>query len=188
MASKFTCEAVARAALGGPAKRQGGESYFRCPYPERHTNGDADPSLKIKKDVFLEPICGAKGKAWRLAAFPAGCDPADKPTVTAWLREKAMVENRRRFTNTKMKGTLLLFEVERSPGKEFKQRRPDSHGSRIYHRDCEKSDQCECNPRLPPVRRLPYNLPALLKAQDVLIVEGRKRRRHCGQAGNHRDV
>ena len=60
---KFTCEQVARAGLGEPAKRECAELLYHCPHPERHRNGDAHPSLKInpKKDVWMCGPCGAAG-------------------------------------------------------------------------------------------------------------------------------
>lgn len=52
------------------------------------------PSLKInlKKDLFLCGPCGKGGKAWALAAFLACLDPGDKPGVTAWLRERGLLD------------------------------------------------------------------------------------------------
>ena len=46
----LSCEAIARAALGEPLKRERAELLYRCPRPERHTNGDAHPSLKINAE------------------------------------------------------------------------------------------------------------------------------------------
>ena len=87
------CEDVARAALGAPVKVVGDELFYHCPHPELHKTRDEHASLKInnKKDLFLEAICGAKGKAWALAAFLAGVEPTDKKAVTAWLREHSLL-------------------------------------------------------------------------------------------------
>jgi len=70
MNARFTCEDVARAALGEPVKREGAELLYRCPLPEQHNNGDAHPSLKINttKNVWSCFPCNAKGTAWALAA------------------------------------------------------------------------------------------------------------------------
>ena len=89
---KFTCEQVARAALGAPAKQEGTELIWRCVRSESHKNGDSHPSLKInaKKDVWGCFVCGAKGKAWALAAFIAGCDAGDKEHVKTWLKDKGL--------------------------------------------------------------------------------------------------
>ena len=57
----------------------------------------------------------------------------------------------------------LLFQVERRPGKDFKQRRPDGRGGWVYN--------------LTGVRRVIYRLPELLAAdpaETVYIVEGER--------------
>ena len=54
----------------------------------------------------------------------------------------------------------LLFQVVRFKPKKFRQRRPDGNGDWIWN--------------LKEVRRVPYRLPEVLKAKDVVIVEGEK--------------
>jgi hypothetical protein len=54
----------------------------------------------------------------------------------------------------------LLFQVCRFAGKDFRQRRPDGKGGWIWN--------------LEGVRRIPYRLPELLEAEEVLFVEGEK--------------
>ena len=65
--AEFSCEQVARAVLGRPAKREGAELLWRCPHLECHNNRDAHPSLRVnvEKDVWLCGPCGASG-IWRL--------------------------------------------------------------------------------------------------------------------------
>jgi hypothetical protein len=91
---RFTCEQVALAALGEPAKRQGVELFWHCPHPERHNHGDRNPSLGVnpQKDVWKcwSENVGSKG-GWSLAAFIAGLDANDKPAVKAWLREHGLL-------------------------------------------------------------------------------------------------
>jgi len=61
----FTCESVARAALGTPLHTRADELVYNCAHPERHRNGDAYTGLYInihKKDVFVRGPCGASGK------------------------------------------------------------------------------------------------------------------------------
>jgi hypothetical protein len=98
MALSLKCEAVVRAGLGEPAKREGAELVYRCPQRERHKNGDSHPSLKInpKKNVWACFPCNANGKAWALAAFIAGMSAEDKPAVTAWLRGKGLLDGANR--------------------------------------------------------------------------------------------
>ncbi len=87
--STFTCESVARAALGEPHHVSAGEAYRTCP-----NHDDRHPSLKINlnKDMFLCGPCGKGGKAWALAAFLGRLDPDDKPAVSAWLRERGLLD------------------------------------------------------------------------------------------------
>jgi hypothetical protein len=96
--NRLTCEAVARAALGEPLKRKGPELIFRCPHSERHSNGDAHPSLKVntKKNLWACFPCNAKGKAWAVAAFLAGLDAGDKAGVTAWLKKRGLLNGAKR--------------------------------------------------------------------------------------------
>jgi len=54
----------------------------------------------------------------------------------------------------------LLFQALRSDPKDFRQRRPDGKGGWIWNLD--------------GVRLIPYNLPEVLKAKSVLVVEGEK--------------
>jgi hypothetical protein len=99
MAEKFTCEQVARAGLGDPAKREGMELLYHCPHPEGHKNGDSHPSLKVnpKKNAWMCGPCGASGNAWELAAFLFGkgwkwesLSDNDREAVKAWLSEKGL--------------------------------------------------------------------------------------------------
>ncbi|HUZ93840.1 MAG TPA: DUF3631 domain-containing protein [Edaphobacter sp.] len=88
----FTCEQVARAALGGPTKRAGTELLWRCP---RHEDKHESLSINPQKNVFLCGPCDASGTAWGLAAFLAGLDAGDKPGVTAWLTERGLLKGKR---------------------------------------------------------------------------------------------
>lgn len=105
---RLTCEVVARGGLGEPVKCEGVELLYFCPYPERHKNGDAHPSLKINphKNAWGCFVCGTAGRSgWSLAAFLAGAkgeasrrearsDPSNKPAVTAWLMDKGLLPKR----------------------------------------------------------------------------------------------
>jgi len=133
MNARFTCEGVARAALGEPITHEGVELLYRCPQPERHSNGDAHPSLKIntKKNVWSCFPCDAKGTAWALAAFVAHLDPADKPKVTAWLKERGLLNGTRSsskqdanrkpvatYTYTDADGCFVARKLRFEPGRE----------------------------------------------------------------------
>lgn len=178
---KFTCEQVARAGLGEPGKREGTELLYPCPHPERHQHGDAHPSLKInpKKDTWGCFVCGVGGTAWQLAAFIAGVDPGDNAAVKAWLKERGLLNGptsggkhiTATYDFTDEAGRLLYQEVRYEP-KDFKFRRPNGKGGWVWHLEC--NEDCKCEPKLPPVRRVLYNLPTLLKATSVLVLEGPK--------------
>ena len=68
-------------------------------------------------------------------------------------------------------GKLLYQEVRFEP-KDFRLRRPDGKGGWVWHLECDAN--CKCTAKLRPVRRVLYNLPAVLKAPLVLVVEGPK--------------
>jgi len=89
--SALTCEQIARAVLGEP-RRAGSELLWNCP-----NHSDKHPSLSInpKKDVFLCAPCNVSGTAWQLASFLARLDPGDKKGVTAWLKERGLLNGKR---------------------------------------------------------------------------------------------
>ena len=68
-------------------------------------------------------------------------------------------------------GKLLFQEVRFEP-KDFKLRRPDENGGWVWHLECDA--KCKCRTKLPPVRRVLYNLPAVLEASFVVVMEGPK--------------
>jgi hypothetical protein len=85
----------------------GAELLWRCPHPERHKNGDSNPSLKInsKKNIWACFVCGEKGTPWALAAFIAGLDPREKRPVKAWLIERGLLAGERGNKSQKAKRT-----------------------------------------------------------------------------------
>lgn len=160
----LNCAAVARAALGVPARERGKQLFYLCPQ-----HGDQNPSLQIntEKNCWMCGPCGenAQGNAWKLAAFLAGRDPGDKEGVATWLRERNLLAEsaRRRVVKTYPyhdERGQVLFETVRYEPKGFGYRQPGLNGTWI--------------PSLDGVRRVLYNLPAVLSAQDVWIVEGEK--------------
>ena len=85
----MTCEQIARAALGEAPKRQEAELLWKCP---RHNDQHPSLQVNVKKNVWLGGPCGARGNPWQLAGFLAGLSADDKPGVSAWLRERGLLD------------------------------------------------------------------------------------------------
>lgn len=161
------CIAIAEAAQLGPGKKSGAEILFRCPNHE-----DRDPSLSINpsKNLWLCGPCGKSGNYWELAAFLASVDPENKPAVTAWLRERGLLNSngQQEHHEQQIVATYdyrtaegdLSYQVVRYEPKDFRQRRPDGTGGWIWDTK--------------GIKRIPYNLPELLKAEYAFVVEGEK--------------
>lgn len=85
-----SCEEIARAYLGEPARRSGSELFWHDPhYP------DKNPSLQVntRKDAWSNfARDGAKGTAWTLAAYLADADPGDKKAVCKSMEERGLIE------------------------------------------------------------------------------------------------
>jgi hypothetical protein len=167
MSERLWCEAIARAALGPPGKKARAELLWRCP---RHD--DKHPSLSVnpQKNAWLCGPCGKSGNAWELAAFLAGVDANDRAGVRQWLADHGLFSKGLSGNGKAAKivaaysyldeAGRLLFEVVRYEPKAFRQRRPDGSGGWLWD--------------LYGVRRVLYNLPEVLKAASVLIVEGER--------------
>ena len=161
---------------------------YRCTRPG-HGNGDVHPSLSIntKKDVWMCGPCNAGGTPWRLAAFLAGLDRANKAVVTAWLKEHGLLKGGARqgrnddvprslakthdfvkaYDYVDEHGRLLYQNVRfapKDPGKDKKTFLPR------YRNDDGKWTW----KALPLEQRTIYNLPDVLSAEVVFWVEGEK--------------
>ncbi|MGH3054460.1 MAG: AAA family ATPase, partial [Gaiellaceae bacterium] len=149
----MTLEQIKLALAERGAKREGNETRFRCPYPDRHRNGDACPSARWNrtKAVWRCDVCGAGGGYVSLArALGIEMEPESRGKVIATY-------------DYRDESDTLLYQVERLEPKRFRQRRPDGKRDWIY--------------KLDGVRRVPYRLPDLLPAlveAFVFIVEGEK--------------
>jgi hypothetical protein len=111
---RFDCETIAHAALGEPTKRVGADLLWSCPNHE-----DRHPSLAINpaKDVFLCAPCNASGTAWQFAAFLARLDAADKPGVTAWLKERGVFSSKQHSKPPKnTRGAVVAEYIYRDAG------------------------------------------------------------------------
>lgn len=157
---RTTCEAVARAYLGEPVKRQGRELFWRCP---RHD--DHDPSLMVnsRKNCWFCGPCGPGGNWWELAAFLSGRNTDDRQAIVADLQKHGLLTGHERVAETypyRDEEGQLLFEMERLEPRGFRVRRPNGHGGWISN--------------LKGVRRVLYRLPEIKNATLVFLVEGEK--------------
>ena len=177
--SDFTCESVARAALGEPTKREGTELLYCCPHKEHHANGDAHPSLKVnpKKDTWACFVCGANGTAWALAAFIAGVEPSDKRAVSVWLRERGLLNGKRPKGLSHVKREpVAVYEysdARRNPVARKLRYEPGTDG-RPKGFAWQRWENGAWVDGLAGVKTPLYRLPEVLAATDVLIVEGEK--------------
>ncbi len=141
----------------------------KCLFSERHTHGDARPSMVLSRDhTAVRCMAGDHLDGW------ADCfevvqrkDGVDFPTAKQVCAEYAGMNGEkssaRRITQTydyTDVGGTLLFQVVRYDSKDFRQRRPDGKGDWIWN--------------LNGVHLVLYRLPEVTKAESVLIVEGEK--------------
>lgn len=176
--AKFNSEQLARAVLGPPAKQRGDELFWHCMHPENHKNRDEHPSLDVnsKKDLWIEPVCGVGGNAWKLAAFLAGCDSSDTGAVKAFLRRYGLIDGRKQTAQGKQhkkeseRGQVVAEFVHCDAGGNpiCKKRRhePGANGKdKDYSWQRWRGDQWVdgLDGMVPPL----YNLPAILSASNA---------------------
>lgn len=141
-----------RALLARNGSREGDEIRFRCPFPESHNNGDANPSARYSpaKNVWRCDACGKSGGWTNLCDLLGVIRERDSKIASAYSYSD---EN-----------GALLFQVVRKIPKGFVQRRPDGHGGWIWSTK--------------GVRKVLYRLPEVTVAIDegraVYLVEGEK--------------
>jgi hypothetical protein len=140
------------------ARRVGAEFMARCP---AHDDGTASLSITQKDGKILlicraecatKDVLGAVGMTFA-DLFPNGAKANASEKGQATPRIVATYDYVDESGN-------LLFQTVRYEPKKFKQRRPDGKGGWLWN--------------LEGVRLVPYNLPEVLKASSVLIVEGEK--------------
>ena len=143
-------------------KRVGKGWKAKCLFPERHKNGDANPSMSIfehkEGGPMLKCQAGCSTSAELMEeARKRGLLPDDGDRKTAVERKIVA-----RYNYTDRKGTLL-FQVVRYKPKDFRQRRPDGKGGWKWS--------------VPPELRTLYRLPEVHAANSsrrIYIVEGEK--------------
>lgn len=138
-------------------KKQGGGWMARCP-----AHKDGNPSLAIdEKDgktllkcfagCTSDAIIGAVGLTWK------DLMPKEKPAYQPSQPQQSQIVATYKYTT---ENGDLLFEVVRLQPKSFRQRRPDGKGGWIYN--------------MTDVRRVPYRLAEVMKAETVALCEGEK--------------
>jgi len=134
-----------------------GEGITRCPFHDDHK-----PSFSVNHNTgwFFCHACGEKGDIF---TFYQRIHGVDFLTALFQLAERAGLKPERKISRTYDYtdiGGSLTFQAVRYEPKGFKQRRPDGKGGWIYN--------------LQGIQLVPYNLPAVVKATAVFIVEGEK--------------
>ncbi|MBU1345311.1 MAG: DUF3987 domain-containing protein, partial [Proteobacteria bacterium] len=130
-----------------------------CPFHE-----DSKPSLSIDLTTgsFHCFGCAKKGSVFDFCMEKQGIGFKEANNALAGFTgllsepQKEIVKT----YNYKDESGNLLYQAVRYEPKDFTQRRPDGKGGWIWN--------------LEGVRRIPYNLPDVIKAQEVFIVEGEK--------------
>lgn len=148
-------------------KKIGSEEYrARCPFGDHPDN---NPSLSINDESgkFYCHGCGRKGHIFHFYAKINGLDTKhDFPKILRGIIsdfnlpfEEIKPRIVKTYDYTDANGQLL-FQVVRYQPKNFKQRQPDGKGSWIWN--------------LKGLQPVLYKLPDVLRANEVLIVEGEK--------------
>jgi len=154
-------------AYGSEADSKGN---WPCLFSERHTNGDAHPSVTVKDYVATcwSQKCFEQADVFQLVGLKEGihsfAEQKKRVLELAGIHKtngngqgpgKILVT----YDYTDEAGTLL-HQVCRFDPKDFRQRRPDGKGGWIWN--------------LRDARLVLYRLPEVLNANHVLIVEGEK--------------
>jgi putative DNA primase/helicase len=176
----WSCESIYPPAYGpelslyrqhlGQLRKEGAGYVACCPFHD-----DRHPSLRIdnKKGLWLWycDVCGTGGNVSQLRQqmpakqspqCPADCTDANVDKGRDLLGEAAAIYNYQNADGN-LAFQVLRFEHSAKGGnrrKTFRQRRPDGNGG--WHSN------------VPPEVRTIYNLPAVLKADTVLVCEGEK--------------
>lgn len=139
--------------------RKGSELYTACPLHK-----DTKPSFRVKGDVWFCDPCGCGGSIIDLVSKIENIKPIEamnklsgvEPTIFKPKTTSKPVNYYQYFSAV----GEMVYEVVRYEPKDFRQRRPDGSGGFIYNME--------------GVTRILYNLPKVLKAEEVWIVEGEK--------------
>lgn len=171
---KFTCEQVARVALGEPSKRTRTELLWRCPnHDDKHESLFINP----QKNVFLCAPCNGGGTAWQLAAFLARLDPSNKPDVKAWLNEHRLLNSNGRdkamAANGQFTAEYVYRDLNRNPVARKLRFEPGKDG-RKKDFAWERWDNGAWKSGLAGLKLPLYRLPEVQNEPTVILTEGEK--------------
>jgi len=143
----------------------GGDEYQAlCPF-----HADEKPSLNFngQKGTYFCHGCGKKGHAFHFYAKLNGLDTrTDFPKILKgissdfgipWEEQKSRIVKTYDYTD---ETSNLLFQVCRMDPKDFRQRHRNGNGQWVWN--------------LKDVRRVLYRLPEIVKAKEVILLEGEK--------------
>jgi len=146
-------------------KKIGGHEFQGlCPFHE-----DSKPSFNFNNETgaYFCHGCGKKGGFLHFYSKINSLDTKrDFPKILKgiandfgipWEEQKSRIDKTYDYTD---EAGNLLFQVVRMSPKDFRQRRPDGNGKWIWN--------------LEGIEPVLYNLPQVLKANEILIVEGEK--------------
>jgi DNA primase len=162
-AKNFTCEQIARAALGEPTKRVGAELLWHCP---RHEDRHESLAINPRKNVFLCAPCHASGTPWGLAAYLAGLDIDDKAGVTRWLKECGLL-NARKGSKRQPVATYVYTDADGNPVARKLRFEPKSFSWQHWEGGEWVNGLGSVKPPL-------YRLPEIVANADIIICEGEK--------------
>ena len=140
-------------------KKKGKDFFALCPFHD-----EKDPSFKVDLETGAFHCFGCDKKGSIFDFFMARHE-VDFPTAKQALAERAGIASTPKkrikdtYDYTDAAGNLL-FQTVRFEPKDFQQRRPDGKGGWIYN--------------IQDVRLVPFNLPTIIRAETVYIVEGEK--------------
>ena len=148
-------------------KKSGGDEYkARCPFPN-HEDRNASFNFSNKTGQYYCHGCNKKGDAIHFYAKVNNLDTKrDFGKILKgiasdfgipWKEQKAHIDKTYNYTDAE---GLLLYQVVRMEPKDFRQRHPGNNGNWIWN--------------LKGIDRVLYQLPKVLTAKEVLIVEGEK--------------
>lgn len=150
-----------RVLLGRKGRRSGEEIFFRCPFPDRHRNGDANPSAQYNttKGVWRCNVCAGRGHWTELCELVGVAVP-----VEGGSRVVA------RYVYRDEKGSELRRKLRWEPGfdggrKSFSWQKPDDKGGWTKSKGDGNPKVLYGSEKLPLARK---------SKQRVFVVEGEK--------------